>query len=79
MAALNVFATVFGIVSMIPFLAMMIPKREDLVTTVRVFCGTGTGTEGAAPHVAIFDIVGKRIGSMKGEMVWFRARRTTRE
>jgi hypothetical protein len=66
MAALNVFSIVFGVATMIPFLGSMLPQREDLVTTVRIYAGTGDGTDGQAPNVAAWDIDGTLIGSVKG-------------
>jgi hypothetical protein len=66
MAAFNVFGIVLGVASMIPFLGSMMPGRDPLVTTVRIYGGTGTDTSGNAPNVAAFDIDGNLIGSVKG-------------
>ncbi|KAF2688910.1 hypothetical protein K458DRAFT_414590 [Lentithecium fluviatile CBS 122367] len=66
MAAFNVFSIVLGVATMIPFLGSMMPGRDPLVTTVRIYAGTGDDTNGNAPHVAAFDIDGNLIGSVKG-------------
>jgi hypothetical protein len=66
MAAFNVFSIVLGVATMIPFLGSMMPGRDPLVTTVRIYAGSGTDTNGHAPHVAGFDINGNLIGSVKG-------------
>lgn len=66
MEAFNVFSIVFGVATMIPFLGSMMPGREPLVTTVRLYAGTGDDTNGNAPNVAAFDLDGNLIGSVKG-------------
>jgi hypothetical protein len=66
MAAFNVFTIVLGVASMIPMLGSMMPGRDPLVTTIRIYGGTGTDTSGNAPGVAAFDIDGNLIGSVKG-------------
>jgi len=66
MAAFNVFGIVLGVATMIPFLGSMMPGRDPLVTTIRIYGGSGADTSGNAPHVAAFDINGNLIGSVKG-------------
>jgi hypothetical protein len=66
MATVAAISIVLGVAMMIPMIKDMLPIREPLVTTIRIYAGTGTDTNGNAPNAAAFDLDGNLIGSEKG-------------
>lgn len=67
---MSVIGLLMGAVSMIPLGKSLAPDRTDETTIVRIGVGTSLDsaatTQGDSPGIALFDVVGRRIGDHKG-------------